>query len=91
MDFAKTDFGQNGQVMQSICNSGTAGMVIACRKVVITVRLPESPAALDRWVRRLDKSWLVTIVESERTPFWLKCIWTLDPKRLVHLSFLLPP
>ena len=22
-------------------------------------------------------------------PFWLKCIWTLDPKRLVHLSSLL--
>ena len=68
-----------------------AGMVIACHKVVTTVRLPESPAALGRWVRRLDKSWLVTIGESERTPFWLKCIWTLDSKRLVHLSSLLPP
>ena len=64
-------------------------MVIACRKVVITVRLPESPAALGRWVRRLDKSWLVTIGESERMPYWLKCMWTLDPKRLVHLSSLL--
>ena len=64
-------------------------MVIAFRKVGITVRLPESPAVLDRWVCRLDKSWLVTIGESERTLFWLKCIWTLDPKRLVHLSSLL--
>ena len=67
-------------------------MVIAIRKVVITVRLPESPAAtLGRWVRRLRKSRLVTKGESERTPFWLQCIWTLDPKRLVHLSSLLPP